>query len=115
MKGRSLTPYSDTRLRRIHALSSDMNCRGIHAERLLDMIRGHAREISELFYACDEHFITETGDLIVLCLELIIEAQSDPDRVLNECYGRFEKKLKAPGSDRGEQRDEEHGRSPKEE
>jgi hypothetical protein len=50
-------------------------------------------EIKELHGKKNKHYIIETGDLIVLCLELIKEARRSPDDVLFKCYPRFHKKL----------------------
>jgi hypothetical protein len=115
MKKRSLTSYSENKMKRIHSLSSVKNSNGSHAEKILDMIREHAQEISELFYSGDDHYITETGDLLVLCIELIMESRSDANRILDKCYRRFEEKLETPDSDKDRSLSEKQDRSSKEE
>ena len=64
-----------------------------HAHVLLDMMKAHIDEIRELYDSKDKHYLIETGDLIVLGLELIKEAKQSPDAVLFKCYPRFHKKL----------------------
>lgn len=64
-----------------------------HNAILLDFIREHADEVSRLYLKGDKHFLVETGDLIVLCLELLIENGKDPDEILNLCFKRFNRKL----------------------
>ncbi|MDD3089166.1 MAG: hypothetical protein PHT95_04395 [Candidatus Omnitrophica bacterium] len=92
---KSFTEYSRERIKRIHGLSSEYNGRGgKHTEKLLFLVREHAREITSLHAVRDGHFITETGDLLVLCLELILEEGADPDAVIELCYGRYHSKLK---------------------
>lgn len=41
----------------------------------------------------DAHYLVETGDLIILCLEILIENNQSPDRILSRCYDRYKKKL----------------------
>lgn len=92
---RSFTKYSRESIKRIHALSSEYNGRGgKHAEKLLSLVREHAREITSLHASGDGHFVTETGDLLILCLELILDKGEDPDAVIELCYSRYHSKLK---------------------
>jgi formyltetrahydrofolate synthetase len=58
-------------------------------------MRAHIEEIEELCAAGDQHALTETGDLIVLCLELIIEHGNDMDVIMDKCFGRYDKKLRS--------------------
>lgn len=91
----SLTHYSKKELQTIHDYSKRLNrlLNKDHAQALLAMMEEHVDEIKELRDKKDEHYLIETGDLIVLCLELIKEAKQSPDAVLCKCYPRFHKKL----------------------
>jgi hypothetical protein len=90
----SLTAYARKNIREIHALSEKYNGkRGKHAEKLLSLVREHAREITKLHIKKDPHFLIETGDLMVLCLELLAERKGDADGVMEKCYERYKKKL----------------------
>ncbi|MBF0531495.1 MAG: hypothetical protein HQL23_00180 [Candidatus Omnitrophica bacterium] len=84
------------RLRQIHALSQRRNTAAgkPHQEKLLEMIWHHAEEIRELQSKGDAHFLAETGDLFVLCMELLIENGASPDEMLELAFSRFEKKLR---------------------
>lgn len=97
---RVLTAASRRRLEDIHRLSHrrDRRERRPHREHLLEMLSGHAVEIRDLQRRGDRHYLVETGDLAVLCLEIMLEARRDPEALLEECFGRFEKKLAAPSS-----------------
>jgi len=91
----SLTNYSKKELQMIHGYSRRLNrlLNKDHAHALLAMMEEHVDEIKELRNKKDKHYLIETGDLIVLCLELIKEAKQSPDAVLFKCYPRFHKKL----------------------
>jgi len=60
---------------------------------LLELAEKHAGEIKELYGRRDRHFIVETGDLLVLCLELLAEHGKNPDDILDICYRRYRDKL----------------------
>jgi hypothetical protein len=83
------------RLKRIHARSRQLAAeRGeSHLDRLLEMMRLHCGEITALCGRNDPHWRAETGDLIVLCLELLLEAKVSPEAAVETSFGRFEKKL----------------------
>jgi hypothetical protein len=83
------------RVRGIHQLSSHYNqlVGKVHEVRLLELMAHHVAEIEELLRLKDKHFLVETGDLAVLCLELLLEYRASPDKILNECFGRYERKL----------------------
>ena len=91
----SLTNYSNKELQAIHSQSRRLNrkLKKDHVQALLSMMKHHVKEIKELHAKKDKHYLIETGDLIVLCLELIKEAKQSPDAVLFKCYPRFHKKL----------------------
>lgn len=83
------------RVKKIHRQSQRYNrLAGMpHTQRLLDLMRKHVREISSLQADKDPHFLIETGDLLILCLELLIEYKVSPDKTLLKCCGRYENKL----------------------
>lgn len=91
---RSLTNYAKESIKEIHALSSRHNGAGCdHSNILLKLLGKHAGEIKELHGRGNEHFIVETGDLLVLCLEFLAEYGKDPDDILEICYTRYRDKL----------------------
>lgn len=99
---RSLTPRVKELLSEIHALSQRINSSegSGHRDVLIKFIRTHSDEINTLFCKGDPHAVIETGDLAVLCLELIMESGRDPDEILNICYSRFINKLRSILDDR---------------
>jgi hypothetical protein len=103
---RSFTNYTKKELQVIHGNSRRLNrmLNKDHARALLEMIKEHADEITGLHAKQDKHYLVETGDLIVLCLELIKEAKQSPDAVLFKCYPRFHKKLSRLIKDRQDRR-----------
>jgi len=60
---------------------------------LLELMAHHIEEIRDLWREGDRHALIETGDLAVLCFELLLEYRVSPDRIMRECFGRYEKKL----------------------
>ncbi len=92
---KSLTDYANGELSVIHARSKRLNrlLKKDHSHALLEMMAKHVKEIKELHRKKNRHYVIETGDLLVLCLELIKEAKRSPDAVLSTCYLRFYKKL----------------------
>lgn len=93
---KSFTPFSKRHIKAIHRLSQHYNRlrHKKHPRVLLDLIKEHAQEIAQLYGKKDKHYVTETGDLLILCLELVKEAQADPDRLMEKCYERYYTKLK---------------------
>lgn len=83
------------RLKDIHVLSQrvNKNVELSHQDKLLDMMRSHIDEIEMLFKKNDAHAIIETGDLLILCLELLVENNADCDQITQKCFERFESKL----------------------
>ena len=83
------------RVKGIHVLSRRYNgpVSKTHIAKLLELVDKHAKEIRELYEKGDQHFLTETGDLAVLCLELLLENGADTDTVLRKCFKRYEDKL----------------------
>lgn len=91
---RSFTGYAKERIKEIHGLSKRYNGKDKdHSRVLLDLVKKHADEIEELYAKNDEHFVIETGDLAVLCLELFMEHGREPDEIMDTCYRRYTDKL----------------------
>lgn len=90
----SLTIYSKKELQTIHGHSRRLNrmLNKDHAQALLDMMKAHVEEIKELYDRQDKHYLIETGDLIVLCLELIKQAKQSPDAVYSNAIPDSTKK-----------------------
>lgn len=83
------------RIKAIHKLSQDYNCKlnNSHSSRLIELIKEHAEEIESLYNSDNSHYLTETGDLILLCFELLLENNSSINGILLQCLKRFETKL----------------------
>ena len=96
-----MSPEVLERLRRIQSWSRQVNgpSGADHGQRLLEFVRHHADEIQALYDQGDPHGVTETGDLLILCLELIMEQGADIESVLLRCLGRFERKLQSLAAD----------------
>ena len=92
---KSLTNYNKKELQVIHSRSKRLNrmLKKDLPQALLEMMKEHVDEIKKRYNKKDKHYLIETGDLIVLSLELIKEAKQSPDEVLFKCYPRFHKKL----------------------
>ncbi|HNQ35617.1 MAG TPA: hypothetical protein PKN80_06085 [bacterium] len=97
---RSLTTAARRRVEGIHRLSRRRARREgrKHLACLLEMLSEHAVEIRDLQGRGDRHYLVETGDLALLCLEIMLEGRRDPEAILEECFGRFERKLVSPAS-----------------
>ena len=83
------------RLKGVHNLSrlnNGTDKRG-HEQKLLELMRHHIDEIEELYRKDDKHFLVETGDLIVLCMELLLENGVSVDNTFLQCIERYENKL----------------------
>jgi len=70
-----------------------------HSQKLLEMISSHSKEIQELYFAHNPHFALETADLLILCLELLIEEGYDIDETITKALPRFYNKLQHPVED----------------
>lgn len=91
----SLTEYAKKNLKEVHALSKEYNAKAQdHTMKLLNLVDKHAKEIRELRERGDDHYSVEVGDLLILCHELLIEAEKDNDSIMEACYSRYKKKLK---------------------
>ncbi len=78
-------------LEEIVNLSRKVN--GEDREKIFSMINEHIEEIYTLYHKGDKHWAVETGDLIILCLELLLLENKDIDEILSRCSLRFKTKL----------------------
>jgi putative component of toxin-antitoxin plasmid stabilization module len=92
---KSLTNFARKELDAIHGYSTRYNklLNKNHSLVLLELMAEHVDEIRQRHGKGDKHYLIETGDLLILCLELIKEAKCCPDVILSKCYGRYHKKL----------------------
>lgn len=67
---------------------------GNDTNKILQMMQQHTQEIKQLYEKKDKHFAVETGDLIILCLELLMLEGYSIEDILEKGYKRFDKKLK---------------------
>ncbi|MCX7705744.1 MAG: hypothetical protein N2115_05750 [bacterium] len=88
----ALSEFALERIRKIHNLSSIVNAEN-HREKLLQLARKHIDEIEQLYRKKSSHADIETGDLAILCFELILESGRNPGEVLEHCFDRYEKRL----------------------
>lgn len=95
MMQKTFTDISQKNIKNIHALSAEFNNlrQEVHTQVLLDLMAEHIEEIRELHGSKNDHYLVETGDLLILCLELLAEAKADPDFIMDKCYKRYNKKL----------------------
>lgn len=84
-----------SRIKQIHKLSKSYNkhINHNHKDKLLKLMQEHVDEIRDLYEKGDTHFLTETGDLIILCFELLLEHNISLDETLLKCFTRYETKL----------------------
>ncbi len=94
--GRVIEPAALERIREIHRTSARYNkmIGYDHQQRLLELMRKHVDEIQVLATQKDAHYLIETGDLLILCYELLLEGGGSIDGISEVCFGRYEKKLK---------------------
>jgi hypothetical protein len=83
------------RLKAVHRLSRQYNAGGgvPHEKKLMELMEHHVQEIKDLTQQQDPHALTETGDLMVLCCEMLLEYNRSIDEVVKHCVGRYERKL----------------------
>lgn len=95
MKENVLQKKSLERTKNIHELSRLYNkkLKNNHKKRLLELMREHIEEITKLSNKNNRHYLTETGDLIILCFELLLENNVSINKVLLKCFKRYETKL----------------------
>lgn len=82
-------------MKAIHGLSRKFNRlkKKPHGDALLELMRKHVKEISSLYRNKDKHYLVETGDLIILCFEMLLEKRIAPDPLMAVCYRRYRRKL----------------------
>ena len=82
-------------IKHIHEKSRTYNQKieKVHQERLLELMRKHMGEIEDLAKQKDPHCLIETGDLLILCFELLLENKASIDEILLRCFDRYENKL----------------------
>lgn len=92
---KSLTQFAQKELQLIFRYSKKLNqfSGGKHVQELLKLMAEHVEEIRERYQKKDKHYLTETGDLLILCFALLKEAKVSPDVILSKCYKRYRKKL----------------------
>lgn len=95
MNAKVLTDKSLLRVKAIHSLSQKYNVRlgNKHTLRLLELAKEHVEEIQQLYQVKNDHYIVETGDLIILCLEVLLESKTSVDKTLLKCFDRYEKRF----------------------
>lgn len=95
MKVKVLQKKSLARIESIHKLSRLYNkkLKNNHKKRLLGLMREHIDEITKLSNRNNKHYLTEIGDLIILCFELLLENNVSINKVLLKCFKRYETKL----------------------
>ncbi|MDP8264011.1 MAG: hypothetical protein P9M12_00835 [Candidatus Aceula lacicola] len=91
------TKKASDEIKKIHRLSRHCNGKEKkkHEKKLLTLMRKHVDEIEGLYQNKDKHFLIETGDLIILCLEMFLENKVSADQVMEQCFNRYQKKLKS--------------------
>ena len=66
---------------------------GTDSNKLIDMMKRHTHEIKELYDSKNNHFAVETGDLIILSLQLLMIEGYSIEEIMGKCYDRFDKKF----------------------
>ena len=66
---------------------------GNKPDKIIEMMQHHTSEIKELHDNKDKHFAVETGDLIILAVQLLMMEGYSTKEIMNICYDRFDKKL----------------------
>ena len=84
------------RLKGVHRLSRKLNgpSKRKHLQKLLTLAEKHIDEILFLYKKKDPHYLTEIGDLLILCFEILIENKKDVHETMELCFSRYEQKLK---------------------
>jgi len=90
-----LTKKALARIKSIHQSSKHYNgpSKEKHVRKLLSLVKEHIEEILLLQKNHDTHYLVETGDLLILCFEILLENNMDIDRMTLKCFGRYERKL----------------------
>ncbi|MBF0522326.1 MAG: hypothetical protein HQL24_04630 [Candidatus Omnitrophica bacterium] len=84
------------KIKKIHVLSRKLNgkTKSRHEKKLLDLMRKHIDEIEDLHKTKNAHFLVETGDLIILCFEILLENDCSIDETVELCFNRYNNKIK---------------------
>ena len=90
-----VTKKAIKRLKNIHQLSKKYNgpSKKKHVKKLLRLVEKHIDEILLLYKKNDSHYLVETGDLLILCFEVLMENKRDVHKMLELCFTRYEDKL----------------------
>ena len=93
--GKLFTSFAQRQIEKIHKKSKRYNklIKKRHSDVLLELMEKHISEICILHKEKDDHYIVETGDLFILCLELIKEAGKSLDAFFTTSIARYHKKL----------------------
>lgn len=90
-----LTKRALMRLKTIHQMSKQ--CNGLsktkHLRKLLSLAQKHIDEILLLKQYHNPHYLVETGDLLILCFEILLENNKNLDHMMEQCFSRYEHKL----------------------
>ncbi|MFO7872812.1 MAG: hypothetical protein R6U26_04245 [Candidatus Undinarchaeales archaeon] len=86
------TPEFKEKLLELSSLSEKIN--DGDRKKILQLMKEHSEEIEELYEENNEHWKIETADLIILCYQLLILENKDIKKVFEECFPRYDKKLR---------------------
>jgi len=78
------------KIKHILELSNKLNN---NPDKIIEMMQHHTSEIKTLHNNKDKHFAVETGDLIILSIQLLMMEGYSTEEIMNNCYERFDKKL----------------------
>ena len=108
---KTFTVFCKKNINAIHKISRQYNKlkKRNHPNVLLSLAKEHTDEINQLYISKNKHYIVETGDLIILCLELLKESQADADVILDKCYKRCFRKLSELIKESRKQKGKKHG------
>ncbi|MBS3101840.1 hypothetical protein J4458_00155 [Candidatus Woesearchaeota archaeon] len=86
----TLNNQKDKKIMYILGLSRQL---GTDSNKLMHMMQQHSSEIKQLYNKKNPHFAVETGDLILLAMQLLLLEGYSVNGILDKCYDRFDKKL----------------------
>jgi len=79
--------------KRIKGIMELSNKIGNDPGKIIEMMQHHTSEIKELYNEKNKHFAVETGDLIILAVQLLMMEGYSTKEIMDKCYGRFDKRL----------------------
>ncbi|HNV24497.1 MAG TPA: hypothetical protein PKH98_06380, partial [Candidatus Omnitrophota bacterium] len=93
----AFTPQALKQIKYIHRLSRQLNGKkkSSHEKKILCLMRQHIDEITNLYQIKNMHYLIETGDLLILCLEILIENKRSINAVFGRCINRYDKKIQS--------------------